>query len=469
MTTNGEFIPLETIDKPDEEQNDEEVAEEDQVPIGYPCKILYEGHEVILNSGDFRDSREVKIQVIIINLVYLVFGLSDATVGTIIPSITKHYEINNSIASYLFASQFVGYTIASVCNEYSHRVSGFYGTLLLAELNCFLCYFVCFFEPPFWVMVMVYMLNGLGLGSIDACTNVWIGNLSYHNQIMGITHSNYGLGCMISPILIIYLLEMQISWNNYYAFLFGMSGLTCILIFCFFSKESKWKYLYQLKQAEIQNPSLNANPSLASVFTNKLVWFFSFVLFIHVGGELAFGSWIYNYFITIKHQTPSISSYITSAYWLCMTLGRIISGLVMGRWHENNEMRFLLILCFIISLSTLGFTLFDKVSVVLQIISVLLVGFSIGPMFPTTVIIALSYLPENMQISGVGLLVAVGGSGAAVLPYLIGFISKNGEGLRFFPFVCFVIFTVNTFCWSVFRYFKKDQTCEASYQAVGTN
>src|SRR4030095_11498575 len=48
-------------------------------------------------------------------------------------------------------------------------------------------------------------------------------------------------------------------------------------------------------------------------------------LFFYVGAEVAFGGWVYTYAVTLKLTGPAEAAYLTSAFWLSFTIGRLVS------------------------------------------------------------------------------------------------------------------------------------------------
>ena len=60
-------------------------------------------------------------------------------------------------------------------------------------------------------------------------------------------------------------------------------------------------------------------------------------------------------------------------------------------------------------------------------ISVGLLGFFLGPLFPAAMVACAKLLPKHLHVSAMGFAAAFGGSGGAVFPYAIGAIAQaNG-------------------------------------------
>ncbi len=57
-------------------------------------------------------------------------------------------------------------------------------------------------------------------------------------------------------------------------------------------------------------------------------------------------------------------------------------------------------------------------------VAVALIGFFIGPLFPAGVVAATKLLPREMHVAAIGFAAAVGGGGAALLPFAVGAIAQ---------------------------------------------
>lgn len=274
------------------------------------------------------------------------------------------------------------------------------------------------------------------------------------------------------------------QWNHWYYVLISYSMFLLGSTSLIFHPETKWKYQYLVdagrdeedddeEEEEADETDSTTSPvTFSSMIKNKYVWFFSITLFFYLGGESSIGNWVYNYLIIIKDLSPRDSSYITSAYWLSLTIGRMVIGLIIGKFFENDETTVAFAVCVLISIFTSIFTLAS--SLVIQTICICLIGAFIGPVFPTTIIIALKTLPLNIHALGVGFISSCGSSGAALVPYIIGFVSAmnkgdedyvEGEGLVYFPIISLVVFGVAMILWGAFylqtRQVQKKEAHEA--------
>jgi fucose permease len=57
-------------------------------------------------------------------------------------------------------------------------------------------------------------------------------------------------------------------------------------------------------------------------------------------------------------------------------------------------------------------------------VSVGLLGFFLGPLFPAAMVACAKLLPKHLHVSAIGFSAAFGGSGGAIFPYAIGAIAQ---------------------------------------------
>lgn len=447
-----------------------------------PYTIEFDGELLFIDSNDWRKSNLLKVQILASYAIFILFGLAEQTVGTLIPKFQEYYKIGDAQTSLIFLASTSGYILLALVNEPSHSAVGCRGVVTFGSTAMSLAYLIISSKPPFWILVICYIFVGLGLGSLDAALNAWMGVLEDSNQLLGILHGCYGIGCMISPPLITNLLERKHNpwvWNEYYIVLSAV-GAGCLILFATsFKYETAKKYKYSLivkhKESagnqnidDIELGTIKQNfdtndeevtttsddeeiqpASLKESLKSKLVWFFSIILFIYVGGEVSFGSWIISFLMRVRKFSYKHSSYMATSFWTGLTVGRIFLGFATVRFFKNE-----LIANFTyIVWSTLGYLAFYllsffKVDYIMFFIT-FITGVGVGPIFPTTIVASIKILPAKYHSSGVGFICAFGGGGSAALNFLIGLIADSSSlGLTIFPLIIMLLFVILSVGWA---------------------
>ncbi|CAI5755808.1 unnamed protein product [Candida verbasci] len=440
-------------------------------------EVEFEGEVLVIDSTNWRNSTLLKLQILSGFSVFILFGLAEQTLGTLLPKLQDYYKINDLHISFVFLVSTSGYLTLAAINNITHDALGIRGVAILGSVAMTICYLVVSTKPPFISLLLVYFLNGIGFGSLDASLNTWMGNLHDSNQLLGILHGCYGIGSLVSPSLITYLLERKKNpwhWNDYYIILAIVGGFNIIIIAYLFRYETPKKYKYtsimkhqketiqlsnlkdddQITETEIEIPH---NASIKEALKSKIVWAFSLILFIYVGGEMSTGQWLVSYYLRIKDWTYKSSSHLSTTFWTGLTVGRILLGFATVHFF-NNELTANLIYILTSFIGSFAFWLLTYTNVVIPIfILMFFLGCVVGPIFPTTIVASVNVLPAKYQTIGVGFICAFGGAGAAGIPFLVGLIAESSDsGLKMFPIFVMIIFGILLIMWAfITKYYSK--------------
>ncbi|ODV86642.1 hypothetical protein CANARDRAFT_180041, partial [[Candida] arabinofermentans NRRL YB-2248] len=410
--------------------------------------IEYMNQTIILEPKNYKHSLKLKFQILTSFLSLFILGLIDQSIGSIMQYLLADYQINRIQISYLFLFQFIGYIISSFANNQlslKFGIAGVYSyALLMNGIYCFLFSL----RSPFVILILTSIFNGFGVGSLDCSLNLYIGNLNYSNQILGMMHSFYGLGCFVSPVFVIYLIHQGMLWNYYFLIIGSLITINFILVLILFKNETPAKFQYVM--SSMNDGDDDEDTSVLNILKNKSVQFFATSLFLYIGSELSLGVWLFNYILKIKSLDEKKASYITSTYWLFMTIGRFSLAFVTGHYFEDNETYAMVIYTGLVASGCFSFMIFNQF-LWIQIISICIIGYCVGPVFSTTVVISIKNLPKHLSTAGVSIICGIGATGAAVVPYIMGVISEkfgtDGGGLVYFPLVIFISFSGSFLMW----------------------
>lgn len=441
--------------------------------------VEYEGELIYMDSINWRDSKLLKFQIISVYLCFVYFGMAEQAVGSLIPVFQESYHVNDTQTGFIFLASVTGYISMGLLNGTLHNLMGFKGVMIFGTCSLLLGALVLSTAPPFFMVVLSSSLNGTGFGILDAACNAWLGSLSDSNQILGLVHGCYGLGCMISPSLISYLLLKSNNpwkWNHYYIVLASIASICLLVSGIFFRNETakKHKYCNSVKIASMKktnSPSIEMNSlnssndieeledestnesleaaSLLESMKSGLIWIFALALFIYVGSEASFGGWVITFLTRIKKFEYKYASHMATAYWTGVMVGRVGLGFITALYF-SNELR--ANMAYIVG-SVIGYgtffilTEFTSWSFILFFV-VFFTGLAVGPIFPTTIVAAIGVLHPRYHSAGVGFICAFGGGGIAFVPFLIGLIADSVKnGLWYFPVVEITCALIVFFIW----------------------
>jgi len=157
---------------------------------------------------------------------FVVMGSNDAAYGPLIPYIQEYYGLTYTIVSLLFLSPFIGYTAAALSNNAVHLKFGQRGVAMITGMAHMTAYIIIATHPPYPVLVLAFVLAGLGNGLADAAWNAWIGNMANANEVLGLLHGLYGLGAVLAPLIATSLItKAGVGWYYYYYIMIALAAI----------------------------------------------------------------------------------------------------------------------------------------------------------------------------------------------------------------------------------------------------
>ncbi|MCJ1273449.1 hypothetical protein MMC21_001240 [Puttea exsequens] len=338
------------------------------------------------------------------------FGMNDASYGAVIPYVEADYNLQYLVASLVFLSPFTGYALAAIFSDPLHRLFGRRGIALLNSSCRLIAYVIISAHPPFPAVVAVYALAGLGNGLLDASWNAWIGTMDQQNELLGLMHGCYGVGATISPVIATTMVTKEgWGWWTFYYIMAGVVTVEVGLSTTAFWTETGEKY----RDGNRADGEEKGMTKIA--LKQRVTWICAAFFLTYVGTEVTLGGWIVTFMLRVRHAPPFPSGMTATGFWAGLTLGRLTLGFLTPRIGEKLAVTLYLLLAL-----TLELIFWLVPSFLVSAIAIALVGFFIGPLFPSGVVAATKLLPRELHVAAIGFSAAVGGCGAAVLPFAVG-------------------------------------------------
>lgn len=430
-----------------------------------PNTVEYKGETLVILPKDWKNSLIIKGQIILCFYIFIIIGIADQTVGTLMPTLIEHYSVSQTRITLLLLLQFLGYSVSAFSNEKIHRLFGRRGVMIIG-INLMLFEFLINSTVPYlFIYLIIHFSYGLGVGLLDSCMNVLLSSLADHNELMGLLHGFYGFGSILGPPMVSHILERyNKNFGIHYYYLFSMTVLALISIILLFKYETKLKYEYDINELhkEVNDDYRNdefENVDVYDLLKNKMILLFSFYLLFYVGVETSIGSWLLSYLIHIKNLSQIESSYIVSWFFIGLTIGRMLLGFVTklfkNEYRANLYYSILSLISFILySIFTVTIGNFDLLIVkILNIILIVITGIFIGPLFPTSNVTLIKILPPKLHVIGVGIMTSIGCTGSAIIPFIIGFIIEV-TSFKFLPLYILFVITLYCFIWVIIPKFS---------------
>jgi len=359
-------------------------------------------------------------QVTLAFLTFILIGMNDGAFGVLIPSLQSHYGIDKATVGYLFMAGTLGYLIAAFTSGMLVEKLG-QRLFLIVGAGVFVAGALIFSQKvPFPVVVLGPMLLGYGVGSVDAGLNSYIARLPSNTKLLNYLNAFYGVGALLGPIVASSFLAFGWDWSNVYLVWLGISLL---LIVGFY-------FVYPATSPYAHEPHETSGNIMREAMRLRVVWLAAAFLLFYVGTEVSLGNWGFSFLTQERHEQELLSGWAISGYWFGLTVGRFLLGRVAEKIGNKRLIEGCLggvvIGVLLIWLVPLG---------AISALGLWVVGFSLGPIFPTTIALLPGLVPSRLLSTAIGFLASLGSMGAAFFPWLAGNLAQAFGLWTLMPFV----------------------------------
>ncbi len=333
-------------------------------------------------------------------LTFISLGIVAACLGPSLPALADQTGVGIGEISVLLIGRSIGYLIGSpLAGRLYDRVKPH--ALMIGGLALLLLTMIAVPEIPLlWLLVAIMVLMGIAESSADVGGNTLLSWL-FREEVgpyMNAMHCCFGIGTFLAPIIMAQaiLIGGELRW----AFL----ALSVLLL---------PPILWLLFQPSPVNPHPVEKDDSQPINWLPVLLFTAF-LFLYVGFEVNYGSWVYTYALERGLANETTAAYLTSTFWGALTLGRLISIPLGGRLRPSRLIQSELVF---VAISLAAIIIWSNAPVVLWIGSFGL-GFGLSAIFPTTITLA----EKRMGITGriTGIFMTGAGIGGLIFPPAIG-------------------------------------------------
>ncbi len=389
---------------------------------------------------------------ILIWLAFFAFalvGVSSGASGVLLPSLSSFYRVDNTVLGLLFFSSTIGYLLSSFFSGVAIETLGYRWTLILGATMALLGSFVFSLQPPFALVLVMRVLTGVGAGILETALNAYITTLPRRTAILNNLHAFFGVGALVGPLLATGILALNQGWNWVYFVLALLNGLLLVGLMLFFPRKKP------LTAAQIQeNEGQSIGKMLSAAFRMRIIWMATLFLLFYVGVETNPGNWGYSFLTVWRHEGTLFAGWVISGYWLGLTLGRFTQPRIFEHFGLGNVT--LLQTC--MAEAVVGILLIWLIpSSAVAALGLLLLGYGLGPIYPTIVALMPSLVPPRLVSSAIGFLVSLSIPGLAVLPWIAGILAQAIGFWTLWPFTLLLIAAMLVF-WLPLRKHSRQQT-----------
>ncbi len=258
---------------------------------------------------------------------------------------------------------------------------------------------------------------GIGQGAVDALLNDVVSQ-HFASKHMSWLHGFWGVGATLGPGLMTYVLSLDRGWTLGYTL---VGSIQLFIAFLLFLSLPLWKKLV----------STHPSPQTLEKGSFKKVMLYGMALFfLYVGIEMSVGLWSNSVLSEYKGLPIQISGYFVSLYYLMITLGRFISGVISIKVGNRTMVNAGLIISFV------GLTLLSLFSHVWLLgLGIILTGLGFAPIYPSMMHETASRFSVNDAAIAVGYQVGVAYIGGTFISSGLGVVLDSINLSLLYPFL----------------------------------
>lgn len=392
---------------------------------------------------------------------FLVLGMLISTPGVVLPHLESHYHLTDVRASLVFLVAPWGYLAGAYLNDPLHRRLGQRGIAAVAPIcqAVFTSLAATFHDPQrggFEVFLAATVCGNVGAGLLDGSWCAWAGGLGggRRNFVQGLLHGSFSVGAGLGPFLAGTLFSVYgRPWWEWYYVLLGAVVLQAVVLLWVFRFEDGARYREALvapkqgagmavdRVSEAPPPAGHAG---AGALRYAVTWICALYFLVYVGTESAISGWVVTFMLRARHASTYVASLSSSGFWIGMAVGRLLLGIVT----DKVGVRVAATVYVVIAIAAQAVVAAVDLAVV-SIVAVIVVGFFLGPLFPSGIVVLARLLPKDLHVGAVSFVASVGQLGAAFGPFAMGAMVQL-LGIRTFQFFILALLVVALLIWLMF-------------------
>ena len=318
--------------------------------------------------------------LIVIYLIFISLGLPDSFIGSCWPTISEYFKISRDFQG-IFSLIVSFFTIAS--SFLTIKLTKYlknYGVIAISIGLTISGLIIIGFSDNYYLLLLAAIPLGFGGGAIDSILNSYV-SLHYKAIHLNFLHAFWGIGAFISPLIIGSLIVDPRGFKDA-AFVLSIIQTTILIItlstLVLWVKVDK---IYNIDSRNTTNSENNKeNIGFFNTFKLRGVIFACITFFSYIAIESLAYSWFTSLCVFGMNIDNDIASKYLSLFYIAISLGRVISGLLSIKIKDKNLIRIgegILLIGIIL--------LTFKFNFVFMPIALFIIGLGCGPIYPSIV------------------------------------------------------------------------------------
>ena len=367
---------------------------------------------------------------------FVLIGVNAGSSGVLLVAQMSSYGVDRTTIGISFFTGSAGFVLAGFHNGALIARFGFRLALAAGAAGFTLSCLYLATRPPLAAFLLVQLILGYGSGVLESALNAYLTALPNARSQLNQLHAFFGVGALIGPVLAAWLVSL-VSWTVVYLVMAAVS-VPIVVGFLVLYPDRPVRLaaraagpLPESAGPLPEPPAAGPDGLLGAVLRERGVLLGAAFLAVYVGVEIGMGNWGFSYLVQARGLSRAVAGYSVSGYWLGLTVGRFVISPVAARVGATTSAMMYACLTGVLVATALAWL---SPVAVLASAALLLLGFFLGPIFPTTMAIVPQLTTERLGPSAIGVMNAGAIAGGAVLPWLAGAIAQDTAIWTLLPF-----------------------------------
>lgn len=361
-------------------------------------------------------------------LMFMMFAMTTDAVGVIIPEVMKQFQLSMTAAGLMHYAPMVAIALAGISLGFLADKIGRKKTIIIGLALFAANSYLFLVGNTFAFFLGLLIISGMAIGVFKTAALALIGDISKstteHTSTMNAVEGFFGVGAIIGPFIVTYLLKTGVEWK----WLYVIAGTLCIVLIAL---ALMVEYPKTIKTTD---DPINLKGTL-SMMKDPFALGFSFAAFLYVAVECAIYVWMPTLIAGYKGNAMFIATYALSIFFILRAGGRFLGAWLMSRFNWAvvlSIFSFLIFICFLGSV--VG-------GIDFAVILLPLSGLFMSVIYPTINSKGISCFPKAKHGSVAGVILFFTAAGAALGPLLMGAVSDAFGHNAKYGFVLATVFS----------------------------
>ena len=374
----------------------------------------------------------IQLLLPIIYLAFISLGLPDSLLGSAWPSMYPLLGVPVSYAGILSMIISFGTIVSSLNSDRLTRALGAGKVTAISVGMTAAALFGFSVSTQFWMLCLWAVPYGLGAGSVDAALNNYVA-LHYESRHMSWLHCMWGIGTMVSPMVMGRVLAGGGPWTAGYRYIaLFQIALTAVL---FLSLPLWQKRTDETAEGGTAPQAL----SLGQVFRLPGAKEVMLCFFCYCALETTAGLWASSYLTLTRSVAADTAASFASLFYIGITAGRAACGFLTLKLSDTQMIRLGqgVLAVGVAALLVPGPQL-------LALAGLVLVGVGCAPIYPSIIHATPDHFGADRSQAVIGIQMASAYVGNLVMPPLFGLLANNITP-ALFPFYLLALLVLMVF------------------------